>query len=537
MYTTPTQIYQFKSYFYWRTNNTVFITIKIPLTPFKHNLRLMKSYVFPLPIPEQNCSTILTKVPKYVAWNDNDKQYLTFEDRPSLDEHGIMHLDSSVQVPYIKSSPSCTTALMSDDVRSINYQCTAVLSRESCKPTLLAVGSSTILLTCTTRYALQCPNGTAHRDLNTTAVSLIFVPCGCTLLSKDSIFWARRINCTGSQFVTESKPLGHVLNMHLLASFFDDEKLKPYVNQTLSTDARHVVVPNLTQYLTTYDDSIATVKRDNLLLEKVAEATKRRAVIFGNLADKIKHETESTSGIFHKPQNADDWILLVTPCLCAILVPSTLYLWRRIVMLNTMVQLLNRPVNAMPSPLHNISPISLIDNADSMDTNVGYYSVIQTLTSYLGELDIMLVLLFLSTSTYIVIRLYKLHPSPYTFSLTLQFGNENHTHNTHFITLPHEARYYNITAATSGPTNMTLSGYLLPTLVVEWPALTFTHKLTFMKYNAPTFIRVWPWSRFAISRILQGTRRQVLLIGKNNSRQLYEIMLVKVIRATSQNAE
>lgn len=222
VFTHPSHVYRYRSFFFWRSNNTVFITIKIPLTPFDEAFWLMRSYVFPLIVPGHNMTTVLTKVPQFCTWNERDLYYFTFDQKPTVDNAGILHMDAYVEVPQHKNNPSCMTALMTDDLPAVSKLCGPKLSADTHRPLLMSIGLSKVLVSGITQYTLQCNNGTSIVSHGRNMTSVVFVPCGCLLKSKYGDFVAQNVHCNGSDgnLVSDnSHDEVNVVNLHILASF------------------------------------------------------------------------------------------------------------------------------------------------------------------------------------------------------------------------------------------------------------------------------------------------------------------------------
>lgn len=91
-------MYSSTDFVYFRENSTVYITLKFQLSPFSTDLNLYRVFTFPLSIPGQQHSTIISNLPKFIAWNEVDSSYIDFQDQPYLGKDKIYQLDSGLEI-------------------------------------------------------------------------------------------------------------------------------------------------------------------------------------------------------------------------------------------------------------------------------------------------------------------------------------------------------------------------------------------------------------------------------------------------------
>jgi hypothetical protein len=86
---------------------------------------LFRLDIFPLGVDDQHSTQVITQ-PKYIAINSVDKEYLTFQDKPTIDEQGTYYLPANEHQMRTKDDASCILALFMDDLLNVKSLCKTV---------------------------------------------------------------------------------------------------------------------------------------------------------------------------------------------------------------------------------------------------------------------------------------------------------------------------------------------------------------------------------------------------------------------------
>lgn len=155
-------------------------------------------------------------------------------------------------------------------------------------------------------------------------------------------------------------------------------------------------MPNISQYLKTYDENIAGLQQNDFLLDKIVHATKARSVTFGNLAAKLQHDIlQRKSSYISGLQNTWELsMLIIIASLCLFTFASNLYLWRRFIVTAAIVQSLQATASASQLSRDQDTVYILSDDStehlpeNSLMYDLWYYNV--------RDCDILVVLILLS---------------------------------------------------------------------------------------------------------------------------------------------
>jgi hypothetical protein len=117
----------------YRLEDTLRILLKIKVSFFSASLMLYRLDIFPLRVDEQHSMQIITQ-PQYIAINAVDKEFLTFQAKPAIDEQGTYYLQANEHQMMSKDNASCILALFMDDLINVRSVCQTVFQPYSAKP-------------------------------------------------------------------------------------------------------------------------------------------------------------------------------------------------------------------------------------------------------------------------------------------------------------------------------------------------------------------------------------------------------------------
>jgi hypothetical protein len=90
----PLSLYQDTRVTAYRLEDTLHLLLKIKVSSFTAPLMLFRLDIFPLGVDDQHFTQVITQQ-TYIAINSVDKEYLTFQDKPTIDEQGTYYLHAN----------------------------------------------------------------------------------------------------------------------------------------------------------------------------------------------------------------------------------------------------------------------------------------------------------------------------------------------------------------------------------------------------------------------------------------------------------
>jgi hypothetical protein len=98
----------------------IHLGLRLKLSPFTRPLALFKVETFQLNLGLDQHSTIIGDQPRYIAVNDEDDIYLTFNGQPTLKDDKFCFLGQEQHTILSKSNPTCVMALFDDEPYAFN---------------------------------------------------------------------------------------------------------------------------------------------------------------------------------------------------------------------------------------------------------------------------------------------------------------------------------------------------------------------------------------------------------------------------------
>jgi hypothetical protein len=117
----------------YRLAETLHLLLQIKVSSFTAPLMMFRLAIFPLGVDDQHSTQVIAQ-PAYIAINSVDKEYLTFQERPTIDEQGTYYLHANEHQMRTKDDPSCILALFMDDLINVKSLCKTVFQAYGAKP-------------------------------------------------------------------------------------------------------------------------------------------------------------------------------------------------------------------------------------------------------------------------------------------------------------------------------------------------------------------------------------------------------------------
>ena len=165
--------------------NSVFITLKLPISHEKEPLQLYEIISLPVPVNESSThATQLLNLPNYLAITSHQQFYLTLDkvDIATCHKHHLYLCNFNKAFKPV-TEKSCVISLFANDKDNINTICDFRFLTDHLSPTAMEVSDETALIyNSKMSLSLVCPNNkTIIQGCN---FCLIQLPCRCSITSK-----------------------------------------------------------------------------------------------------------------------------------------------------------------------------------------------------------------------------------------------------------------------------------------------------------------------------------------------------------------
>jgi hypothetical protein len=154
----PLSLYQDTRVTAYRLAETLHLLLKIKVSSFTAPLMLFRLAIFPLGVDDQHSTQVVSQ-PAYIAINSIDKEYLTFQEKPTIGEQGTYHLHANEHQMRTKDDPSCILALFMDDLVIVKSLCKTVFQPYGAKTMAVRLDDDQFLFQNLPRVKVISPKG------------------------------------------------------------------------------------------------------------------------------------------------------------------------------------------------------------------------------------------------------------------------------------------------------------------------------------------------------------------------------------------
>jgi hypothetical protein len=153
-------IYTETEFYHFRVREQIHLGLRLKLSPFTRPFALFEVKTFQLNLGQDQHSTIIGDQPLYIAINDEDDIYLTFNERPTLKDDKFYFLGHEQHGILPKSQKTCVMALFEDEPYAFNTGCKMFLRPYAQQPLALQLGESSMLFKNLNSYTVIESDGT-----------------------------------------------------------------------------------------------------------------------------------------------------------------------------------------------------------------------------------------------------------------------------------------------------------------------------------------------------------------------------------------
>jgi len=498
----PEDVYGSKDFHIWMEDNVLHITVLFHLSPMAHNLRLFSVHAPNIPYPAQvEHYTRAINLPKAIAFDDDEDLFLVFKDEiPQIPESGLFFLQNSQHGMMNKSIDSCLSAIVTKSANKITRLCQFALQPNSKEPQIFRVGPDSLLLIHVPSYTLQCSNGS--QTYTPEPFVEVTLPCSCSFHSIAGNHPGQTFQCQRDQTFQPSYVFG--TNLQALSAYFSDDDLSTISATSALNQPLKVTLPNITVLEHHLADTMSSLRQDSLALKQVANSTQEEARIFRSSTDRLLYDLTNSDLPFESPAlSIWSWqtILLIPTTVACLITGFAVYV------LFGKFHTLTLAINVMSHlPLTNAQPVT--------QASLNYFRSLSSTTTRapfplpqvdfrLPALDVLLMFIIVTTLIVLGILWYRHRIGIQdTFQLLIEVGSPHQRALLNLLTLPHTPHMYQITI-TAPIELMSITGWLLPELQLNWSGVTVFNRHSNVYYPLPHTVRISFATAYKLRQLLQ----------------------------------
>ena len=281
---TPANIYTSSNFLYVRNGTKLYLTIKIPISHFKEPLTVYKIMSLPIPINSSSAhATHLLSLPDNLLLTNNQQFYASLSDVQLAQCTGkkIKHCLFNLALTPV-TTESCILALYINSKSKIHNLCEFRFVHNMVQPKIIELNSNSLILYQTPLLSMQC--GNEHKMIKGCDFCIIKMPCQCSITTSNFYLAPRLTSCHNRiRIITKLHPV----NLAIMQHFFDNSQTENIFADTTFASPVNLSVPDFKLYRHHMHQIIVDDTSSHLSLSKMANAAKRGATIFQNLAEPL----------------------------------------------------------------------------------------------------------------------------------------------------------------------------------------------------------------------------------------------------------
>jgi hypothetical protein len=288
----PLSLYQTTDLYYFRVNEIIHIGLKLKVTPFKAPLSLYKLVTFSIRVDSEHTST-LSRQPQYIAINDVDEMYLTFDDTPTLQDNKFYFMGYDQHVLWPKSTPSYVLVLYQDDLPTARSLCQTLFEPFNQKPAAVHLGGDMFLFQNLPKIQLTSVEGATKEVIMDSASRSLYIPCNNKITTAAGVLYSS--HCRVPPKATSTHITGSVANLHVLTSLIDELMAKMRAHISLTTSF-NFTLPKIKLFEfedPQMDAAFRILDQPQIPLSAVINQILQDGIVYKSESDKLVHDLQA----------------------------------------------------------------------------------------------------------------------------------------------------------------------------------------------------------------------------------------------------
>lgn len=495
----PEYYYKHGKFVFGRFFNTIYLTLKFPISHEKFPLQLNQVISMPVPVNESsNHATHLLDLPEFIAITSHQQYYITLEkaDIASCHDHQV-HLCNFNKALIPVTQQSCIISLFANDKQMVNKLCDFRFRENLLNPTAIELSASSTLIYNTFNLVVDCPNN--KTVIHGCSMCVVQLPCRCSITTQ---YWHLPPRLEKCQLKSQIK-IFHSVNLALLQQFFNDSKLLAIQANTMFSSSLHVQIPNFEIYKHDFQERLVADSQLHFSMKKMAQATKRDEKIFQTLSEPLLSGDIQLSSTWPTSNDILTYISFIL-AISASLVCIMLFLKHRQLM--AMMTMMNQiqytkafETNYIFEKTTTESPINIID---SIKENITWDHLIFAVNMILLMLCISLVIQMRDTTKCGTTIILELTSGSTCVMIPL-------------LTLSLCPSLLEISPPSS-ISNVFLNEWPSRILKADWTNFKVTNKLQYSTIEIPTGIKLSWMNRYRVMKVMRQPYMAYILLKHGN---------------------
>lgn len=483
----PEYYYKHGKFNFAHGNNSLYISLHIPVSAFTSALEVYEVQSFPIPLNQSTKhASQLLDLPNILAITQDRQYYLTMTSEQWDLCVGHSRRLCPFQLPLTPiTKHSCITALFLQLPQQIKELCDFRFVQGAITPQLVELDPGDILVSNISELVLKCPS--SQTSIPGCHFCVINLPCSCSLTTEALYLPPRLGNCHNRTQVSKLYPV----NLALIQHFFKQD----IKGDTMFPSPLKISTPPFKLFKHNFSNFVANDKAKHLNLQKMAAAAKKNEQIFQDLADPILATNIMESDI--------DWATtigaFVALALAIIALLVCIRLHRSMKVLMAAMVLLNQS-----NPTQSSTLPDLIFNPNTMYPTPNFEYNPPTWPHILANMIMALIIIIITIiCIYRYVTHYRLYQAQRQTIFTLELSAGPTCVMLPIKTLPLCPRFWHFTAANYIDDIRIKGTFCKPVLNVNWHDLAITNTLTGDRQYLPPIIPLTFWSSLKLRRILR----------------------------------
>ncbi len=500
----PSLYYDTVQMVYARHQNSLYVTIGIPVSFESTTFELFQVETFPIALNHStNHASLLIDIPPYFAYSKHFDVFIELTE-PQLSRCQGENPKQCPVMPAQRSAtkyPSCVSAIYLQNVQLIKSLCDFKLIPQGLQSQVQEIEPGLLLMSNIQSVTYVC-SGKLGKTTKGCRFCVIHIPCQCAVHADNFVIPARLNNCNKTNI--ESVTHLHPLNLGWLQQFFSSDLLSQFNGEMLFTDPVSFNLPNFHLFQHNFTQRVASDKMLHLSLQHIAEDAKANNTVFQSLTDPIfAGEWMPEYDVFDFRNMAPYVSIGIASIACILAIRLTIS-FRRVIMaaamLNQATSATAMSIGKPPPTLVWQAPI-LTTQPTSVHTTTGLQDIPQWLTyltqfTLLGSLVTLIVLLGH--------KLYKHYKNNTNDNhLELYITNGYHCTTVPLLKLPLCPAYWTFPQGLSTVAINIQHKCTTALISIEWTHQCITNRLTSHTLPLPTTVSMWKPTARNIQQIIQ----------------------------------
>ena len=495
------QLYNSNDFIWTFRNNSIFITVNVPLLTQAVVLNVFK--VLSVPVPLHHSSSHVTQLldaPRYIALSSDGLYYTTPDPDKWLSctrrQNGkLCQLDT----PLIQSStPSCLTAIYNQQLATVKKLCDFRFLEHALPVSVINIQPGTFLMSNISHLTLTCQS-----EVRTTPgcnYCIMNIPCLCAVSAGHYYIPPHLQNCGKATSTTITRL--HPINLALLLHFKQLDSINHLNGDSLFPHPVDIPTPNFKLYNHSFTKMVAQNLKEDLSLKHMVAKAKADEVIYRNLAEPVLEDiSNNPSSILWLTSNW--WWTLIPIIVSALSLAATILLYCKFRTLSAYVAVISQVKTVTALPAKKIIDLFPSSTQSTNPTPEPVDICTHAVASYMVAFAILLTVVFL------LYRAYKRNKHHTTIFLELSTGPK--CVKIPITDIPICPRNFHFQAS-QWLQNINITESLSPKLNVDWQDLSITNTLSNQEISLPDKLPISLWQALKLHYLLKEKFHALLFV-------------------------